>query len=169
MTPRTIAFAVLAVGQSVTAGCTEPRQGELAVAPTRSIAGLPYHFPRDQVAGLMNKPGSPAFVRLGTSEDDMLLILDQKRDRLQQLRDYKIVASLNDLHPEYESRNLDGEEVICIDTPHFNCGFLVNDQGIEWSVVFDEANASAVKEMKVRALQKISSFRNVRPHRPETA
>lgn len=130
-------------------------------ACTLTVEGLPYSFPRNHINSVVNPDDGNLYVRLHPPGRNFALLHHPRSDRRQRETRKLIIATVNTsrFSKPWSVATKVGE-VICIDQPHFNCGFELYDHERRWSVVFDNDQLPEVSNMKREASSLLARYRS---------
>jgi hypothetical protein len=128
-----------------------------------SFHGISYEFPRSHIEAAVVPPDGHLYVRLEPTGTNFHLVLDEWIDlpsphgpsvpRISRLSD-------NRFGKFAVTPSRDGP-IVCDrgPQPHFNCGILVADGPVKWSVLFDRAYVAQASQIRTRAIAAIRSYR----------
>lgn len=137
------------------AGCSDSSANPV------TVEGLPYSFPRDHVNSIVRPEDGHLYVRLHPPGQNFALMLHPRSDRRQREEGELIIATLNtSRYSKHWSVATKVGDVVCIDRPHFNCGFELYDHEQRWSVVFDGDQLPDISRMKREATSLLASYRS---------
>ena len=136
------------------AGCSD------SSASIVTVEGLPYSFPRNHVNSIVKPEDGHLYVRLHPPGHNFALMHHPRSDRRQREESKLIIATINTSRfSKNWSIATEVGEVICVDRPHFNCGFELYDHELSWSVVFDRAQLPEVSNLKREASSLLANYR----------
>lgn len=136
------------------AGCSD------SSASIVTAEGLPYSFPRNHVNSIVKPEDGHLYVRLHPPGHNFALMHHPRSDRRQREESKLIITTINTSRfSKHWSIATEVGEVICVDRPHFNCGFELYDHELRWSVVFDRAQLPEVSNLKREASSLLASYR----------
>lgn len=122
-----------------------------------------YSFPRNVVNSYLLPPDGPAYVMLKPSDDIFIAIHSARRDMAAARYGSRelLIYGINDIAPgTLVVQNFASGPTICDTTKRArHCGFLVDHNGVKWSILFSQDHLRESEAIRVRAKQLLDGFR----------
>jgi hypothetical protein len=127
------------------------------------VNGVPYGFPGKDIEAFVGPSEGTLFVRLAPAGVHFHLIIDELTSDIanKQGPDVPTISRLNSNRFEnFRVFSTPHGKVVCGGrTPYFNCGLQVIDQGVKWSILFDDSDLPAAEQIRAKATALITSYR----------
>lgn len=128
---------------------------------TLNISGVNYRFPSTHVRNMLKPGQGETFVRLIPPNQPFMLIYSQNNYRNNQQGDnIPTISYVNDVPGDFNVIETSSGFVICEPgSRRYNCGLRVEDNGIRWSVLFNQSEVYQSSIIRNTAARIISEYR----------
>jgi len=126
-----------------------------------TVSRVTYTFPRDHVLGFIDEPGRRQFAFVKPSRSRLELVYSSDLKRRSRLNpDGPTVYYINDVPGVQQERiKLGSREVVCRPLLRMQCGILIADGRLVWSVLFDRGDIGEVEQIAGEAAQALKLYR----------
>jgi hypothetical protein len=126
----------------------EPRRYE--------VGGAVYEFPANHIQSYFTRPH--LFLRAGDPDAPYELVYDSRlAGRRHASGEPMMFAVLSDARPQIRIHEVAGDRVVCRTAPHpySGCGMVLDDNGVQWTVLFAEKRLGEAPAIRLLALQEL--------------